>query len=168
MVGCSSIFNFKFTIENFQFKVKTNVQMPNTPPKKMSPHAEQMVREVVATTRVRDIKRYYRLRESIAFKWWESGILLLVFGAALGAVVNFMRFVPAQNVAAYYFSAFWLVLLLIAIVVALEFLASRLRAARQMIEHLCDANEAMERRLKALEKAQAPAGESSINNNDNI
>lgn len=141
--------------------------MPPSPPKRMSPHAEQMVREVVATTKIRDIKRYYRLRDQLSFKWWESGIMLLLFGAALGAVVNFMRFVPAQNVAAYYFSAFWLVLLVIAVVVALEFVASRLRAARQMIDHLCDVNETLEKRLKALEKAQAPSENADSENRTN-
>jgi hypothetical protein len=128
--------------------------MPIFPDNLVPKDPDKLVREVAATTKIKDIKRYHKLRDRVEFKWWESGVLILLFASAIGTAFNFMWFIPAKRHAGFYLSAFCVVLFVISIVISIEFLVAKLRAARQMIELLSALNDSMDKRLSALEKSK--------------
>lgn len=95
--------------------------------------AEKLLKEVSARIKIKDIKELYQLRDQVVFKWWETLILLLLFGAGLGFIVTAFFLVPEKNTDIFFnFLTFWVVLLTLTLIATIEFLILKFRALRRL------------------------------------
>lgn len=102
-------------------------------PKPYPKDAEKLLREVSATTKIHDIKEYYKLKERVEVKWWESAIVFVLFIAGLGFVFTMIYLVPVENREIFFrFLAFWSGLLILALIATIEFLIAKIRALRRL------------------------------------
>ncbi|MCB2156188.1 hypothetical protein KQI84_15025 [bacterium] len=116
-----------------------------------SPHPprdpKQLLVEMDARIKVRDIREWEKLKHQVSIKWWESGLLLLLFLSGLGILVTIAKLVPRDNGLLYAFILVWFGLFVLAVIACLEFLVLKFRALRrmqtEMNRHLLDQEKAM-------------------------
>ncbi|MCX7014388.1 MAG: hypothetical protein NTW86_17855 [Candidatus Sumerlaeota bacterium] len=68
-----------------------------TPPPPLPHDKKTLLREVDASIKIRDIKQMDRLRDQVDVKWWESGLILLLFVCALGFMISTALYLTAQS-----------------------------------------------------------------------
>lgn len=99
------------------------------------PHdPKRLLREVNAAIRLRDIEEWHRLRDAVAFQWWESILLALLFISGVGIIVTIAKLIPDQPRLLYYFILGWSVLWILTLIACVEFLILKFRALRRMHE----------------------------------
>lgn len=110
------------------------------------PHdPKRLLREVNAAIRLRDIEEWHRLRDAVAFQWWESALLALLFISGVGILVTIAKLIPDQPRLLYYFILGWSVLWILTLIACVEFLILKFRALRRM-------HEITERHLRKLDE----------------
>ena len=115
---------------------------------------DELVREIDAAMRIRDIKRVLQWREQIELKWYEAGIVLLLFISGLGFVITIFKLIPQQNNALFWFVFFWFFLFTITLVAAVEFLLAKISALRELYQLNTLKLDRLEKKLSHLVVAQ--------------
>ena len=105
----------------------------------LSPHflsrdPHQLLREVDASIRVKDIQEWQDLRDILMIKWWEPILLILLFISGIGIIVTLFKLVPNSNVLLHRFIVGWCALWILTLVSCIEFLLHKFRALRRMRE----------------------------------
>ena len=126
---------------------------------------DELLREVDAAIKVRDIGRLQKWRDTIEIQWWESLLVVLLFIAGLGFIITIYKLLPAENRALFYFVFFWFFLFTLALVASVEMLIAKISALRGLIQW-------QEERIERLEakhtlqgaKKQAPQPNDSTQN----
>lgn len=95
---------------------------------------KRLIREVDAAIKIKDIEMIQKCRDRVELKWWESGLLALLFVAGLGFIITIYKILPAQNPTLFKFVFFWFLLFVFALIVSIEFLLMKINALRQLNE----------------------------------
>jgi hypothetical protein len=95
---------------------------------------EKLLREVDAAIRIKDIKNIQRYRDRVELKWWESGIVILLFISGLGFMITIYKLLPSEGTPLFWFVFFWFALFTITLVAAVEFLLAKIAALRSLYE----------------------------------
>jgi len=114
---------------------------------------DELLREVEAAIKVRDIGRLQKWRDTIEIQWWESFLVVLLFIAGLGFIITIYKLLPAENRALFYFVFFWFFLFTLALVASVEMLIAKISALRGLIQW-------QEERIERLEARNASEGRS--------
>jgi hypothetical protein len=101
---------------------------PERPPR----DPRQLLVEMDARLKVREIREADRLRRAVDTRWWEPGLLAVLFVSGIGVVFTVLQLVPAGNELLYGFIVFWILLHVVTVILCLEFLSHKFRALRQM------------------------------------
>ncbi|MCD6385364.1 hypothetical protein J7M23_06260 [Candidatus Sumerlaeota bacterium] len=110
---------------------------------------ESLSRELSATLKLKDIQEYYRLKERLQIKWWEMLVMTLLFVAGLGFILTVLYLLPPKNLELFFrFLVFWSVLLVIAVIGALEILMVKVRALYRLLNYQALLIKELENRLK--------------------
>lgn len=111
---------------------------------------ERLETEVSAVIKIKDIEELYRLKDAVSVKWWETGLILLLFCSGFGFILTVSRIIPAENPFIYWFSLFWFAAIVISIIFSLEFLIHKFRALRRLNEIQTRILASMQKELKQL------------------
>jgi len=95
---------------------------------------KMLLTEVTARIKIKDIRRLYQLRERVGVKWYESGLVALLFVAALSFLVIVLRLIPDSNPIIYDFVAGSSIALILITTAILEFLLLKFSALRTLYE----------------------------------
>ena len=114
---------------------------------------DELLREVDAAIKVRDIGRLQKWRDTIEIQWWESLLVVLLFIAGLGFIITIYKLLPAENRALFYFVFFWFFLFTLALVASVEMLIAKISALRGLTQW-------QEERILRLEARHASEGRS--------
>lgn len=93
-----------------------------------------LAQEVDALIRLHDVTELEKLRETTEPKWWEHGIVILLFVSALGMLASGYKLIPNNVAAIHLFVMFWCVLFVATLVAVLEFVLRKLRALRRLYD----------------------------------
>ncbi len=123
--------------------------------------AKSLEAEVSAVIKVKDIKELYRLKEQVAVKWWETGLIFLLFVSGFGFILTVSKLIPVSEPYLYWFILFWIVAVVLTLIACIEFLISKFRALRRLYEIHTRVLQAMEAEIAELKKRLTPtdAGE---------
>lgn len=95
---------------------------------------EQIIQEVEASIRLRDIKEWNDLQESLAPTITEYGIRAVLFTLSLGLILTLIFVLPQENETAYYLWLFWGCGTLLAFLFTLDYMLRKFRVVRRVIE----------------------------------
>jgi hypothetical protein len=95
---------------------------------------KMLLTEVTARIKIKDIQRLYELRDRVAVKWYESGLVALLFVAALTFLAIVLRLVPNPNPLVRNFVAGSSIALIVIVTAILEFLLWKFSALRTLYE----------------------------------
>lgn len=112
--------------------------------------AEKLLREVDAAIKIQEIKRTQDYRYQVEPKWWESGIVMLLFISSLGFILTIFKLLPSGNRPLFWFVFFWFVLFTLTLVATVEFLLVKIHALRRLLELHRRTLERQEKQLKLL------------------
>lgn len=119
--------------------------------------------EMDARMKVRDIREWENLKRRVELKWWESGLLALLFISAVGALVTVAKLVTVENRLLYGFIIAWCGLFILTLVACVEFLITKFRALRRMheltsrqLDDIQESVKAIREYLEAREEAERP------------
>ncbi len=115
---------------------------------------DELLREVDAAIKIRDIGRLQKWRDTIEIQWWESFLVVMLFIAGLGFIITIYKLLPVDNRALFYFVFFWFSLFTLALVASVEMLIAKISALRGLIQW-------QEERILRLEARHASEGKSS-------
>lgn len=128
---------------------------------RFTPRQRELLRDLEVVGRLKDIRDAEQLREQLAPKWWEAGVGLLQFAAALGLLAALIQYPGLRQDRLSQLIVFFFVVMILSLVLGFEFLIFKLyhirRAnalAQRRIDHL-------ERRLETLERDNPPSGVAS-------
>ncbi|MDK2972468.1 MAG: hypothetical protein PWP23_2223 [Candidatus Sumerlaeota bacterium] len=121
--------------------------MTNFPP---SHNPKSLLAEMNARIKVRDIREWDRLRRQVEVKWWESGLVALLFVSGAGLLVTVAKLAPRHNDLLYWFIIGWCGLFILTMVACIEFLILKFRALRRMHEATAKHDEEFQAALKAI------------------
>jgi hypothetical protein len=93
---------------------------------------EVLSSELAAINRIRDLEKLQQLNEYISTKWWETGLVLLLFVSGFGFILTVSKIIPTENMTIYWFILFWVVSIVLSIILCIEFLLSKFRAIRKL------------------------------------
>ncbi len=110
----------------------------------------QLLVEMDARLKVRDIREREHLRRVVDTHWWEPGLLALLFVSGVGVTVTVMQLVPDGNRLLYGFIVFWILLHLATVIACLEFLSHKFRALRRLHARTMRQMEEHQAALKAI------------------
>lgn len=94
---------------------------------------EQIIQEVEASIRLRDIKEWNDLQESLAPTITEYGIRAVLFTLSLGLILTLIFVLPQENETAYYLWLFWGCGTLLAFLFTLDYMLRKFRVVRRVI-----------------------------------
>jgi len=142
-----------------------------TPPPPLPHDKKTLLREVDASIKIRDIRQMDRLRDQVEVKWWESGLILLLFVCALGFLVSAGLWLTARSpqAEAIFLKAvfIWFMPLVFSIILTLEAILRKINALRRLHHLSAQVLESMREdlaRLAARPEAPAqPGGETKGN-----
>ena len=114
--------------------------------------------EVSAVVKIKDIEELYRLKEQVSVKWWETGLILLLFASGFGFILTVSKLIPVSQPVLYWFSLFWVVAIILTLIGCIEFLIAKFRALRRLYEIHTGILSAMQKELNDMKKRvpQAP------------
>ena len=101
--------------------------------KNKSIYKDEVVREVLAKIKIKDIKEYYNLKDKISIKWWESVVSLLLFISMLGFMVTAI-YIILQETSETKYMLTWLIALNITIIWGVEFLIYKIYAISKLFQ----------------------------------
>ena len=127
---------------------------------------KMLLTEMSARIKIKDIEHLYTLRERVAVKWYESGLVSLLFVAALAFLVIVIQLLPNPNVVVWYFLVGSSVGLILIVTAILEFLLMKFRAMRQLYEHQSRLIEDLEKELVRLRTDLAEIAPPSLEGDD--
>ncbi len=110
---------------------------------------EKLIREVDAAIRLNDIQKLQKQRDALELKWWESGVVLLLFISGLGFILTIFKLIPSTNAVLFWFVFFWFLLFTLALVASVEMLIAKIRALRELYEIQTRTLEHIERELSS-------------------
>ncbi len=119
------------------------LQQPSRNPK-------TLLTEVDALIKVRDIREWENLKQQVSVKWWESGILAVLFLSGLGTLITLYKLVPDNSPLPYEFVLLWFGLFTLTLLGSIEFLILKFRALRRMHETTSRIIDDQQATLKAL------------------
>jgi hypothetical protein len=119
---------------------------------------KMLLTEVSARIKIKDIKRLYDLRDRVAVKWYESGLVALLFVAALAFLAIVLRLVPNPNSLVRNFVAGSSIALILIVTAILEFLLGKFRALRTLYEHQSRLIEELDKEIGRLRDQIAALG----------
>jgi len=122
----------------------------------------QLLIEMDARLKVRDINERERLRRAVETRWWEPGLLAVLFVSGIGVVFTVLQLVPAGNSLLYGFIVFWILLHVVTVILCVEFLSQKFRALRRMHSRTVRVLDEHQAALKAIRdylEAREEAGE---------
>lgn len=88
--------------------------------------------EVTAVIKIKDIEELYELRERVSVKWWETGLILLLFASGFGFILTVSKLIPISHPLVYWFSLFWVIAIILTLIGCIEFLIAKFRALRRL------------------------------------
>lgn len=109
-----------------------------------SRNPEELLREVDAAIKVKDIEAIQRHRERVELKWWESAIVVMLFISGLGFIITIFKLLPQTNKPLFWFVFFWFAIFTLTLVATIEFLLAKINALR----HLYEVNSKLVERLE--------------------
>ncbi|PKO15029.1 hypothetical protein CVU37_13570 [candidate division BRC1 bacterium HGW-BRC1-1] len=112
---------------------------------------DELLREVDAAIKVRDIGRLQKWRDTIEIQWWESFLVVMLFIAGLGFIITIYKLLPVENRVLFYFVFFWFFLFTLALVASVEMLIAKISALRGLTQW-------QEERILRLEARHASEG----------
>lgn len=95
---------------------------------------DTLMREVDAAIRIKDIEVVQKYRDQLELKWWESGIIVMLFISGLGIIITMYKLIPAENNLLFWFVFFWFLLFTVTLISAVEFLLFKIAALRRLYE----------------------------------
>ena len=113
---------------------------------------KELEAEIDAIIKIKDIKELYRLKDYLAVKWWESGLIILLFASGLGFFLTAIRLIPVQEPFIYWFSLFWFAAILLTLIGCIEFLIGKIRVLRSLYEIQTRLLTSMQKDLEGLKK----------------
>ena len=113
---------------------------------------KELEAEIDAIIKIKDIEELYRLKEYLAVKWWESGLIILLFASGLGFFLTVIRLIPVREPFLYWFSLFWFAAILLTLIGCIEFLIGKIRVLRQLYEIQTRLLTSMQKDLEGLKK----------------
>src|SRR5690606_3924300 len=75
-----------------------------------------------------------RLKNTVAVKWWESGLLALLFVSGGAMMVTIAQLAPKDSPLLRWFIVLWCGLFVLTLLACIEFLILKFRALRKMHE----------------------------------
>ena len=114
--------------------------------------AQRLEAEVSAVIKVKDIKELYRLKQQVAVKWWETGLIFLLFVSGFGFILTVSKLIPVSQPYLYWFILFWIVAVVLTLIACIEFLINKFRALRRLYEIHTRLLQAMETEIAELKK----------------
>jgi len=111
---------------------------------------KKLLMEMDARIKVRDIRHWDKLKRQVEVKWWESGLIALLFVSGAGMAVTIFKIVPADNWLLRAFIVTWCVLFLATMIACIEFLVFKFRALRAMHERTAEMLEEQQATLRAI------------------
>lgn len=128
-----------------------------------SHNPKTLLAEMDARIKVRDIREWEKLKHQVEVKWWESGLLALLFISGIGVLVTIANLVPDQNELLHDFILGWCIVFALTLIAAIEFLILKFRALRRMhqmtVRQIDDLNKAMKAIRDYLEAREQADGE---------
>lgn len=112
---------------------------------------DELLREVDLRLRLTDIRKLYETKHRLAPKWWESGILLILFASALGLLASLVQYARSTGTVIDNWLVFWFGLMILTVVFSFEFLLVKIYALRRANELMVRILEDARERLDALE-----------------
>ncbi|HOR26607.1 MAG TPA: hypothetical protein PLS90_00720 [Candidatus Sumerlaeota bacterium] len=112
---------------------------------------EELIRDFTVAGRLRDIRDSVRLRDQLMPRWWEAGVGVLQFGAALGLLASLVQYAGLREDPMGHFIVFWFILTLLSLVLGFEFLILRLHQMRRAHVVALRLIEKLDERIAALE-----------------
>jgi len=109
-----------------------------------------LLTEMTARIKIKDIKRLYELRDRISVKWYESGLVGLLFVAALTFLAVVVKLIPEPNPLIRNFVVGSCVALILIITAILEFLLRKFSALRTLYEQQSRLIEELDKELAKL------------------
>lgn len=103
--------------------------------KETDPHSrdpETLIREMDAKNRIHDMKFLLRYREQLQGRWYDSGIVLVLFISGLGILITISKLLPSESTMLYYFVFCWFALFVLSLIATLEILLSKIEALRKL------------------------------------
>jgi hypothetical protein len=128
---------------------------------------KMLIKEVSAKIKIKDIKRLYDLRDKVAVKWYESGLVALLFVSALTFLVIILKIIPHPEPLVHYFVAGSAVALILIVTAILEFLLRKFHAMRQLYQQQTRLIEDLDKEIKKLREDLAVLGEVLLKENEN-
>jgi uncharacterized membrane protein YcjF (UPF0283 family) len=119
---------------------------------------KMLLTEMSARIKIKDIQQLYKLRDRVAVKWYESGLVAILFVAALSFLVIIIQLIPKSQAIVRDFVVGSSVALIIIITAILEFLLRKFNAMRRLYEIQSKILEDHERELIKLRRAIEEAG----------
>jgi len=95
---------------------------------------KQLEAEVSAVVKIKDIEELYRLKEQVSVKWWETGLIVLLFIAGFGFILTVSKLIPMGEPVIYWFILFWVAAIILTLIGCVEFLIAKFRALRRLYE----------------------------------
>jgi hypothetical protein len=122
---------------------------------------KMLLTEVTARIKIKDIRRLYELKDRVAVKWYESGLVALLFVAALAFLAIVLRLVPNPNPIVRNFVAGSSIALILIVTAILEFLLRKFSALRTLYEQQSRLIEDLDKEIGQLRQQLAALGQSA-------
>ena len=116
---------------------------------------KMLLTEVTARIKIKDIKRLYELRDRVAVKWYESGLVGLLFVAALSFLAIVLQLIPNPTPLIRNFVAGSSIALILIITAILEFLLHKFSAMRSLYEYQSRLLEELDKEVARLRQEMA-------------
>ena len=144
------------------------------PPERFPHDKDDLLREVDVRIRLRDIRQAYKLKDRLEPKWWETGVIILQFAAALGVIASLLLYTNVAAEPLNRWMIFWFTLLILTVVLSFEFLLVKiynLRRANDMairiFEDLRNQLEAQGKKIdQAVQKKESAGDEENVKNRE--
>jgi hypothetical protein len=123
---------------------------------------ETLVRDVSVSLQLKDIKRDQELKEQAAARWWERGVVTLLFLSTVGFLTTLIaiNFAPVEKTPLIFKYVLYITfgVMMVSLIGLLEILLAKLAALRRLYTLLRGEVGALQRRLQEQEKAKKDEG----------
>jgi len=118
---------------------------------------DSLIREVDASIKIKDIRTLDRLREMARVRWWESGLILMLFASGLGFLTSVVFLMSTHSDKARVWleksTLFWFLPLVFSIILTLEIILTKIAAMRRLNDFSAALIADMRKEIDALRKA---------------
>ena len=111
-----------------------------------------LLREMSARIKIKDIKSLYKLKDRISVKWYESGLVALLFGTSLAFLFIVLKLIPEPKPLVREFVVGASIALILTVTAILEFLLRKFNALRRLYEIHTRILEQLDKDLSALRR----------------